>query len=53
MLQCWETTPNLRPSFTEIVESLSSHLAALAEYIPMMDKAEEGPSDTPHAESSV
>ena len=52
MLQCWETTPNLRLSFTDIVESLSSHLAALAEYIPMMEKAG-GQSDTPQAESSV
>ena len=37
MLQCWETTPNLRPSFTQLVESLSFQLAVLADYTPMLD----------------
>lgn len=52
MLQCWKTAPHLRPSFTELVESLSSQLASIAEYIPVVD-ADEGKSGALHAESSV
>ena len=33
MRDCWETQPELRPSFSELVTRLSSHLDAMAGYL--------------------
>ena len=33
MRDCWETRPELRPSFSELVTRLSSHLDAMADYL--------------------
>ena len=33
MRDCWETQPELRPSFSELVTRLSSHLVVMADYL--------------------
>ena len=33
MRDCWETQPELRPSFSELVTHLSSHLDGMAGYL--------------------
>ena len=33
MLRCWEFDPDMRPSFSSLVDSLSSSLAAMADYM--------------------
>ena len=33
MLQCWDTEPQSRPTFSEIVVSLSQSLEAMADYL--------------------
>ena len=40
MLHCWEEAPDLRPSFAQLVEMVSSYLLCMADYMPMMDKDE-------------
>ena len=39
MRDCWETQPELRPSFSELVTRLSSHLDAMAGYLDFSTSA--------------
>ena len=39
MKDCWETQPELRPSFSELVTHLSSHLDAIADYLDFFASA--------------
>ena len=40
MLQCWTETPDLRPSFAQLVKTMSSYLLSKADYMPMTDNKE-------------
>ena len=39
MRDCWETQPELRPSFSELVTRLSSHLDGMAGYLDFFTSA--------------
>ena len=39
MRDCWETKPELRPSFSELITRLSSHLDGMAGYLDFSTSA--------------
>lgn len=39
MMRCWETKPEHRPTFTELVVTLSSQLVAMADYMQLSPKS--------------
>ena len=39
MLQCWEINPERRPSFSNLVDSLSNYLESLADYVDFGSKS--------------
>ena len=42
MLQCWELEPQKCPPFSELVQSLSVTLEAMAEYVPLCKETSKG-----------
>lgn len=39
MMRCWETKPEHRPTFTELVVTLTSQLVAMADYLQFSPKS--------------
>ena len=57
MLKCWDKAQDLRPSFSLLVETISSQLSSMTDYMPIKDEGEgqaasEGDKE-PFVESSV
>ena len=46
MMRCWETKPEHRPTFTELVITLSSQLVAMADYMQFSPKSRDAFEET-------
>ena len=40
MLKCWDKAQDHRPSFSLLVETISSQLSSMTDYMPMKDERE-------------